>query len=439
MEPETAPQAEAAAPVRRLPRKLLIVAGGSAVLLAVLGGLLVWLWPSAPAKPARHARAVAAAASAASAASAAESVAGHAAPLAAAPVEPAAAAEPTSAAHAAAPAPHDGHAAATEAPAAAAMLAAASTPRGVEPSHDAAPVPPTAPPPPAPSTEAVASRKPASEASLDRLQRRLGEVLGARGAVDSGQPGEWRVTTRAMAVPVAAPSTAPAGHPGHGVDWSYAGQNGPQAWAKLHPDFATCASGKRQSPIDIRDGLALDLEAIRFDYRPGAFSVVDNGHTVQVNVAPGSTLEIMGRRYQLQQFHFHRPSEERIGGRRYEMSAHFVHKDAEGRLAVVAVMLERGADHPLLQAVWSNLPLEQGEEQLAPRPLDPAQLLPADRRYYSYMGSLTTPPCSEGVLWLVLQQPVGASPRQIEIFSRLYPMNARPVQRTAGRLIKQSN
>ena len=434
MEPETAPQAEPAAPARRLPPKRLIVAAGSALLLAVLGGLVVWLWPSAPAKPARHARAVAAAASAASAA---DSVAAHAAAPVAGTVAPAVAPEPTAAAPAAVPAAtHDEHAAATETPASAGPLAAASAPGAAAPPHEASPLPAPAP---APAPEAVASRKPSPEASLDRLQRRLGEVLGARGAVEAGQPGEWRVMTRAMAVPVTAPAATAGAHGGHGVDWSYAGQTGPQAWAKLHPDFATCASGKRQSPIDIRDGLALDLDAIRFDYRPGAFSVVDNGHTVQVNVAPGSSIEILGRRYQLQQFHFHRPSEERIGGRRYEMSAHFVHKDAEGRLAVVAVMLERGADQPLLQAVWTNLPLEKGEEQLSSRPLDPAQLLPADRRYYSYMGSLTTPPCSEGVLWLVLQRPVGVSPRQIEIFSYLYPMNARPVQRTAGRLIKQSN
>ena len=428
MEPETAPQAEPAAPARRLPPKRLIVAAGSALLLAVLGGLVVWLWPSAPAKPARHARAVAAAASAASAA---DNVAAHAAAPVAGTVAPAVAPEPTAAAPAAVPAAtHDEHAAATETPASAGPLAAASAPGAAAPPHEASPLP---------APEAVASRKPSPEASLDRLQRRLGEVLGARGAVEAGQPGEWRVMTRAMAVPVTAPAATAGAHGGHGVDWSYAGQTGPQAWAKLHPDFATCASGKRQSPIDIRDGLALDLDAIRFDYRPGAFSVVDNGHTVQVNVAPGSSIEILGRRYQLQQFHFHRPSEERIGGRRYEMSAHFVHKDAEGRLAVVAVMLERGADHPLLQAVWSNLPLEQGEEQLAPRPLDPAQLLPADRRYYSYMGSLTTPPCSEGVLWLVMQQPVPVSAQQIDIFARLYPMNARPLQQAAGRLIKQSN
>jgi carbonic anhydrase len=121
------------------------------------------------------------------------------------------------------------------------------------------------------------------------------------------------------------------------------------------------------------------------------------------------------------------------------MVAHLVHKDAGGRLAVVAVLLERGSAHPLVQSVWNNLPLEKGDEVTARALLDLRQLLPSDTRYYTYMGSLTTPPCSEGVLWMVMQQPVTVSAEQIDVFSRLYPMNARPLQRAAGRLIKQSN
>jgi len=156
-------------------------------------------------------------------------------------------------------------------------------------------------------------------------------------------------------------------------------------------------------------------------------------------VAPGNALQIMGRRYELVQFHFHRPSEERINGRQYDMSAHLVHKDADGRLAVVAVLLERGRDQALVQTVWNNLPLEKGEPLPAPGVLDPSQLLPTDRAYFTYMGSLTTPPCSEGVLWMVMRQPVQLSANQIGIFSKLYPMNARPIQAGAGRLIKESN
>ena len=223
------------------------------------------------------------------------------------------------------------------------------------------------------------------------------------------------------------------------LDWSYDGPSGPAAWARLQPEFAKCGGGLRQSPIDIRDGIAVQLDPVKFDYHPSAFRVIDNGHTVQVNVAPGNTIEVMGRRFELQQFHFHRPSEEHVAGRQFDMSAHLVHRDAEGRLAVVAVLLERGGAQPVVQSVWNNLPLEKGEELAAPAPIDLQQLLPADRGYYTYMGSLTTPPCSEGVLWMVMKQPVPVSAEQVGIFSRLYPMNARPVQSAAGRMIKESN
>jgi carbonic anhydrase len=232
---------------------------------------------------------------------------------------------------------------------------------------------------------------------------------------------------------VPAPDAGAAG--GH---WAYSGVTGPAAWGGLRPEFSACANGQRQSPIDIRDGIAVELEPVQFDYRASGFAVIDNGHTVQVNVGAGNAIEVRGRRYELQQFHFHRPSEERINGRQYDMDVHLVHKDPEGRLAVVAVLLERGAAQPVVQAVWNNLPLEKGEEHRAQVALDLNHLLPADRGYYTYMGSLTTPPCDEGVLWMVMRQPVAVSQGQIDIFGRLYPMNARPVQAASGRLIKQS-
>ena len=148
---------------------------------------------------------------------------------------------------------------------------------------------------------------------------------------------------------------------------------------------------------------------------------------------------MLGRRYDLVQFHFHRPSEERIDGRQFDMVVHLVHKDIDGRLAVVAVLLDRGSAHPLVQSVWNNLPLEKGEEVAAKASLDLNRLLPEDRSYFTYMGSLTTPPCSEGVLWMVMKSPVTVSADQIAIFARLYPMNARPIQAASGRLIKESN
>lgn len=239
-----------------------------------------------------------------------------------------------------------------------------------------------------------------------------------------------------------APAGLVAGEPaqrnllGHDVHWAYAGDTGPESWGRLKPEFQQCMLGKRQSPIDIRDGIPVQLDPIQFDYRPSNFRVIDNGHTVQVNVEPGNGITVMGHRYELVQFHFHRPSEERINGRQYEMVAHLVHKDMDGRLAVVAVLMDQGKSHPLVQQVWNNLPLEKNLEQSALNQIDLTQLLPEQRQYYTYMGSLTTPPCSEGVLWMVMKQPAGVSREQIGVFSKLYPMNARPIQSASGRLIK---
>ena len=315
-----------------------------------------------------------------------------------------------------------------------------------------------------PMAEPAAEVKPAAPKPgtmrdpMDALREKLAAKLGASKAPDPASPYMVRVVSKAEsgagdAAPaaktrnhtanvVAALRAEKAAAPGAAqppLHWSYEGEGGPESWGRLRPEFAKCGNGTRQSPIDIRGGIGLDLEPIRFDYRATGFNVVDNGHTVQVNVGAENFIETMGRRYELVQLHFHRPSEERINGRRFDMSVHLVHKDDEGRLAVVAVPLERGTPHPQVQTVWNNLPLEKGEELPARVTLDPNAMLPKERGYYTYMGSLTTPPCSEGVLWMVMQQPVTVSMEQIAIFARLYPMNARPVQSAAGRLIKQSN
>ncbi len=221
------------------------------------------------------------------------------------------------------------------------------------------------------------------------------------------------------------------------IHWDYEGAGGPENWAKLDEKNAACAAGQRQSPIDIRDGIKVDLEPIKFNYRPSTFRIVDNGHTVQVAVGD-SSISLTGKTYELVQFHFHRPSEEKVNGQRFDMVAHLVHKSDEGQLAVVAVLLERGNENPFIQTLWNNLPLEKNVDVSPPDlAIDPATLLPASRSYYTYMGSLTTPPCSEGVLWLVMKQPVQVSADQINIFGRLYRNNARPIQPSGGRLIKE--
>ena len=225
------------------------------------------------------------------------------------------------------------------------------------------------------------------------------------------------------------------------VYWDYDGPGAPDKWANLHPEYAACAHGKRQSPIDIRDGARLALEPIRFDYKPAPLRIVDNGYTVQVNYAEGSSIMVAGERFELMQFHFHKPAEERIDGRAYDMVAHLVHRSLDGRLAVIAVLFEAG-DQPnaFIDGLWPHLPLEAGREIMpAEVAIDINAMLPEARSYYTYMGSLTTPPCSEGVLWLVLKTPVPVSREQVGVFGRLYVMNARPVQPANGRLIKESN
>ncbi|MDQ2779051.1 MAG: carbonic anhydrase family protein [Pseudomonadota bacterium] len=290
---------------------------------------------------------------------------------------------------------------------------------------------------------------------IERLRQRLAERLAGGRAAPSAASGDLQVVARTGSVktvsaPLAAPgrpsprrrigkaTDADAAHDYKPTHWSYAGTGGPQAWADLKPEFALCGNGQRQSPIDIRGGLAVDLDPVRFDYHATPFGVLDNGYTVQVNVAPGNSIDIGGKRFELLQFHFHRPAEERIDGRSFEMSLHLVHKDEQGRLAVVAVLFEKGEKQSEVQKVWNNLPLERNQESAARTPLDLLKLLPDDRRYITYMGSLTTPPCSEGVQWIVMRQPVTLTAEQIGIFARIYPMNARPLQASAGRRIIQS-
>jgi carbonic anhydrase len=290
------------------------------------------------------------------------------------------------------------------------------------------------------------------------LRQRLAERLSAGRAAEGRNAAELRVSskaTRAAEEPLraaapserprrAGPATKPAAAAKAAVHgsvphWGYEGAAGPAAWGGLRPEFATCNQGQRQSPIDIRDGLAVDLEPVRFDYRASPFAVIDTGRTLQVNVAAGNHIDLGGRRFELRRVQFHRPAEHRIDGRSFEMTAHLIHEDEKGRQAVVAVLLEPGPAQPAVQTVWNHIPLEKNEEFAARVSLDPSELLPADRRYYTYMGSLTTPPCSEGVQWVVMRMPVTMAPEQIELFARIYPMNARPLQASGDRRILQSN
>jgi carbonic anhydrase len=180
--------------------------------------------------------------------------------------------------------------------------------------------------------------------------------------------------------------------------WDYSESLGPSHWGDLKPEFAACKAGHRQSPIDIRNPQKADLPSIEFDYKPSPLHIVDNGHTIMINYAPGSYIRVGGKQYELKQFHFHRPSEEKINGKSFAMVVHLVHADADGNLAVVAVLLNKGIDNSLVHELWNNLPKEkEREEVLETVQIDLTQLLPVNRGYYTFPGSLTTPPCSENV------------------------------------------
>jgi carbonic anhydrase len=221
--------------------------------------------------------------------------------------------------------------------------------------------------------------------------------------------------------------------------WSYSGKEGPQHWADLDPDFATCKVGQHQSPIDIRNSKQSDLPAIQFDYHAAPLHIINNGHTVQVNYAPGSFFTVGDKRYELKQFHFHHRSEEQINGKNAAMVAHLVHTDASGTLAVVGVLLSPGAANQLVDTLWSHLPQQTGpEQQFDDIQTNVADLLPADRSYYTFPGSLTTPPCSENVMWFVMKKSVAISKEQASVFARIYAHNARPIQPLNDRVVVES-
>ena len=221
--------------------------------------------------------------------------------------------------------------------------------------------------------------------------------------------------------------------------WDYGSTLGPGHWGELNPEFRPCSTGHRQSPIDIRDTTKVDLPKVVFEYKPSPLRIVDNGHTIMINYAPGSYLVVGNQRYQLKQFHFHRPSEEKINGMGFDMSIHLVHDDGNGKLAVVAILLQAGHDNALIQELWKHLPKDKAKEQVLDGvQIDLSLILPEDRSYYTFAGSLTTPPCSENVSWIVLKHPTTISPSEIEQFSHFYRNDARPTQPLYGRSILES-
>ncbi len=231
-----------------------------------------------------------------------------------------------------------------------------------------------------------------------------------------------------------------ASHEVKAVHWSYAGEDGPENWGGLSEDYAACATGTAQSPIDLtQPGLASDT-ALSVDYASGPLEIFNNGHTVQINSAPGSTMNNGEKDYVLLQLHFHTPSEHTVDQLRFPLEAHFVHRADDGGLGVIGVLFEEGAHNDALSPVLANMPQDVSElHKIDGVDFNPSDLLPADLAVYRYSGSLTTPPCSEGVAWHVAANVLPASSDQLNALRAVLGENARPVQPINQREITAPN
>ena len=226
---------------------------------------------------------------------------------------------------------------------------------------------------------------------------------------------------------------------GEGPHWSYSGHEGPEHWGDLAPEFEMCRKGVNQSPVDLRGMIEAQLAPLQIHYRPTPVEAVNNGHTIKANSNNNSTITLNDHTYKLIQVHFHTPSENHINGISFPMEAHFVHADQAGNLAVIGLMYKEGPANASLAPIWDNMPTAVGDTvKPAGKNLDTDAMLPANRDYYRYNGSLTTPPCSEGVLWLVMKEPVSASREQIEKFHSIFQHDTnRPVQPLNARSVLQ--
>ena len=326
---------------------------------------------------------------------------------------------------------------------------------------------PVAAPAPAHASHVGAKREEEARA-LARLRARLEETLARHSKVDarvkaqrnalhvvSHGPEEppRKLAVSATSTPGAARSASAARRPAQTApkrpagsaefrDWSYRGETGPEHWARLNPAWAACDADVPQSPIDIRDGIAVGLPPIEFDLPPAQLTIRDDGRAIRAVVREGPGIVTLGRRFELREITFHQPAEFRVEGKAYDLSAHLVHRDDQGRAAIVVVLFEIGDEstprNPVVQTVLDYLPLTRDMLMPVPERKELGPLLPADSGYYNFVGALSSPPCTEGVIWMVMREPVRIPPSQVAIFARVHPMNVRPLQPLAGRLIKQS-
>jgi carbonic anhydrase len=234
-----------------------------------------------------------------------------------------------------------------------------------------------------------------------------------------------------------------AGEKSHGATWSYEeGDLGPANWGSLSENYAMCDAGKQQSPVNISDASTIkaELPSLELDYKPVVFDIVNNGHTIRITPDNAGTLTIGDDSYQLWQFHFHAPSEEAINGKHSDMVMHIVHRNAENQFAVIAVLMEKGETaNPLIDTLWKVMSKTPCKPQAHDIEIDINQLLPEDKNYYTLWGSVTTPPCFEGVRWIILKQPITISAEQLTEFQEAYFHNNRPIQPLNNRWVLSSD
>lgn len=210
-------------------------------------------------------------------------------------------------------------------------------------------------------------------------------------------------------------------------EWGYNRQNGPKKWGELSDEFVLCKTGKNQSPINI-EATATAKPKIEFSYGYTPLKIINNSHTVEIVYEPGSQIKIEGETYKLQQFHFHSPSEHHLDGKTYPMEVHLVHKSSDGQFAVIGVFMKEGKENEFIKSLWPHAPKKKQENLISGITVNASALPPEDQIYYNYTGSLTTPPCTENVNWIIFQKPIEVSRQQIKTFHTLYNGNARPIQ-----------
>ena len=247
-----------------------------------------------------------------------------------------------------------------------------------------------------------------------------------------------RHALKALAGIALCPICASTGSAAEDAHWSYQGATGPSRWGDIDAASKVCSAGSQQSPIDIATSIKAQLPPPQFAWAKNADTIVNNGHTIQLNFEQGSTLMVGKDAYALLQFHFHHPSEHLIGGKSFPMEMHFVHRNFAGNLAVVGVLMTAGGINSAFSKIVATMPAKEGAPVNAAAGIDPNRLLPALRGYYRYSGSLTPPPCSEVVDWLLLREPIKVAKADIDTFAKLYPMNARPAQKDNRRFVLSS-